>query len=203
MVLLRLDGKKLETLHLIARKGAENATLAISRWLKEKVKMAVLEVKITQFSDMPNIIGGSDTIAVGTMVRIQGDVTGNILFIFSEANAFSLTHKILKDKASSKMQWEPIDISIIEETANIVGSAFINAMVSYLDIDMKPTSPAFMRDYTGAIMQLILMEYAEVGDDALFFEIKFFEPSENIDGYLFLLPSPDSLRFLLRKIGLE
>ncbi len=200
MSITAVSDKQMNELRIIASKGAENANLAFSRWLKEKARLEITDVSFVPFGDIVKNVGDVDKMVVSILLRMNGDIKGNMIFIFSEDSAAYLIEKISKKKVSNLSELSTMNRSILEETWNIVGTAFLNSLVTYLDILISTSAPAFIYDYAAAILEMAVMEYAPVSDYALLFKTKFYEANTKIDGYFFILPSPESLSSLLEKI---
>ncbi len=200
MSITAVSDKQMNELRIIAAKGAENANLAFSRWLKEKASLEITDVSFVPCEDIVKNVGDVDKMVVSILLRMNGDIKGNMIFIFSEDSAAYLIEKVGKKKVSKLSELSTMNRSILEETGNIVGTAFLNSLVTYLDILISTSAPAFIYDYAAAILEMAVMEYAPVSDYALLFKTKFYEANTKIDGYFFILPSPESLSSLLEKI---
>ncbi|OGW05721.1 MAG: hypothetical protein A2889_07755 [Nitrospinae bacterium RIFCSPLOWO2_01_FULL_39_10] len=195
-----VSDRQMNELRIIAAKGAENANLAFSRWLKEKARLEITDVSFVPFEDIVKNVGDADRMVVSVLLRMNGDIEGNAVFVFSEESAAYLIEKVGKKKVSKLSELSTMNRSILEETGNIVGTAFLNSIVAHLDVSVSTSAPAFIYDYAAAILEMAVMEYAPVSDYALLFKTKFFEANTKIDGYFFILPSPESLSSLLEKI---
>jgi chemotaxis protein CheC len=195
-----VSDKQMNELRIIAAKGAENANLAFSRWLKEKARLEITDVSFVPFGDIVKNVGDSDRMVVSILLRMNGDVKGNAIFVFSEESAVYLIEKVSRNKVSKLSGLNTMNRSILEETGNIVGTAFLNSLVAHMDVSVSTSAPAFIHDYAEAILEMAVMEYAAVSDYALLFKTKFYEANTKIDGYFFILPSPESLSSLLEKI---
>jgi chemotaxis protein CheC len=225
MLIPTITDRQMNELRIIATKGGENANLAFSRWLREKAKLEVTDVSLVPFGDIAKIMGEGDRMVVTVLMRMTGKITGNTVLIFSEESARHLIGKMIKktiippnpplEKGGIKGDltlekggkedlgnngFDVMDRSIMEETGNIIVTAFLNSLVAHLDIAISSTPPVFIHDYAGAILEMAVMEYAPVADYALLFNTEFYEVNTKVDGYFFILPSPESLNILLEKI---
>lgn len=200
MSIPQVSDRQMNELRIIAAKGAENANLAFSRWLKEKARLEITDVSFVPFGDIVKNVGDSDRMVASILMRMMGDVAGNLVFVFSEDSAKYLIEKISKKKVSKLGELNTMNRSILEETGNIVGTAFLNSLVAYLNISVSTSAPVFIYDYAAAILEMAVIEYAALSDYALLFKTKFYEANTKIDGYFFILPSPESLYDLLERI---
>src|SRR3989338_1958153 len=97
---------------------------------------------------------------VSILLRMNGDIQGNAVFVFSEDSAAYLIEKVGKKKVSKLSELSTMNRSILEETGNIVGTAFLNSIVAHLDVSVSTTAPAFIYDYAAAILEMTLIQYS-------------------------------------------
>ncbi|MBI3600822.1 MAG: hypothetical protein HY097_09315, partial [Nitrospinae bacterium] len=158
MFIPAITDRQMNELRIIATKGGENANLAFSRWLKEKARLEVTDVSLIPFSDIVKTIGEGDKMVVSVLLRMTGDITGNTVLIFSEDSAGRLIEKMIKKTIIPSNPpllkggrgdlgdngFDAVDRSIMEETGNIVVTAFLNSLVAHLDIAISSTPPVFI-----------------------------------------------------------
>src|SRR5690625_7901974 len=61
----------------------------------------------------------------------------------------------------------PLDISILQESGNILTGSYLTALSDFLNLDMQPSIPYFGCDMAGAILSVGLVEISEVTDFAI------------------------------------
>ena len=66
---------------------------------------------------------------------------------------------------------------------------------------MSPTVPSVAVDMAGAILSYGLLQFGEMGDDALLIDTTFVEGSEEMSGHFFLIPDPESFEKIFRALG--
>ncbi|MBC7076687.1 MAG: hypothetical protein H5T98_11620 [Syntrophomonadaceae bacterium] len=66
-----------------------------------------------------------------------------------------------------------------------------------------PSVPALATDMAGAILNGVLAQLGEIADYVLVLETEFQKNSQDIVGYLFLLPEPESLDTILSSLGVS
>ena len=75
-----LNELQLDAIKEVTSIGAGNAATAISSLLNKSVKIEVPSVRLLDFNEGLNILGGPEVIAGGIMVRLSGDMKGIILY---------------------------------------------------------------------------------------------------------------------------
>ncbi len=74
--------------------GAGNAMTALSQMLQCKVDMKVPQVKLLEFGEVGEIMGGEEQIMAGVFLGVEGDITGSMMFMVEDASARHLIQKI-------------------------------------------------------------------------------------------------------------
>ncbi len=108
MFIPEITEKQMNELRIVAAKGSENANLAFSRWVREKARLDITDVSFVPFSDIAKIVGEDEKMVVSILLRINGDITGNVIFIFSEDSAASLIEKVSKKNISESSEEERV-----------------------------------------------------------------------------------------------
>jgi len=107
---------------------------------------------------------------------------------------------ILKRPIGTTKTTDEVVQSVILETCNIVGSSFSNSLVRMLSLQLMPSAPSICCDIGGAVMGSILAEYACLGNELFFIDTEYWHKESKIEGYFFVLPTPDSIPLILNKI---
>jgi chemotaxis protein CheC len=68
---------------------------------------------------------------------------------------------------------------------------------------MSPTVPSLSIDMAGAIMSYGLLQFGQMGDQALLIDTKFLEGDNEVQGHFFLIPDPDSFAIIFEALGVE
>ena len=82
--------RNLDILSEIGNIGAGNATTALAQIIGNKVNMDVPQVRLLGFNELTEIVGGAENIVIGIMCRIEGDLTGMMMFMLEKAVAHHL-----------------------------------------------------------------------------------------------------------------
>ncbi|MNI98941.1 CheY-P phosphatase CheC [compost metagenome] len=66
---------------------------------------------------------------------------------------------------------------------------------------MYPTVPSLAVDMAGAILSYGLLQFGEMGDQALFIDTKFLQNGDEVEGHFFLIPDPESFDRIFAALG--
>ncbi len=198
-----LSPLQLDALREIGNIGAGNSATALSQIINKKIDMNVPKVAFVPIEDVPDLVGGPDTIVVGIFLRVYGKAPSNILFLMPQKSAFYLVDTLLGKTKGTTQSLDAMDESALKEIGNILSGAYLNAFFNFTHISMLPSIPAMAMDMAGAILNVVLIQLGQMGDQAMVIETEFLSEEEGINGHFFLVPDPGSLGTLIKAVGVE
>lgn len=201
--MLKLTGFQLDALREIGNVGAGNAATALSQLINKKIDMTVPEVAILPLGEVPEVVGGPDSMVAGVFLRVYGLAPGSILFLLPRDSAFYLVDMLMGRQAGTTTALTSIDESALMEIGNILAGAYLNALSYFTKMNLLPSIPALAIDMAGAILSVILIQLGQMGDHALVIETEFTTEHEGVNGHFFLIPDPGSLNTILDAIGVK
>ena len=205
-----MDFKKIDNFHIdvlreIGNIGSGNAATALAKMLNRKVDMKVPEVKILEFKDVSEILGGAENQVVGLLLGINGDINGDIMFLLGVKDAKILVNMLFgrsKDDRSN-LAFDEMEVSALKEVGNILAGSYISALSTLTSLKLKPTVPELAIDMAGAILSVPAIEFGKVGDTVLFIETEFIEGKDRVSGNFFLIPDIESYDILMNALGVN
>lgn len=193
-----LNSMMIDVLKEIGNIGSGNAVTALSNMLAKRIDMMVPKVRILEFNDVAEILGGEEEIVVGIYLDLNADVKGNIMFILDLDSALNLTNMLL-DKEDDELG--DIAISALSEVGNILASSYVNSLSSLTGLKITVSVPSLAIDMAGAILSVPAIQFGLIADQVLFIETVFKEGKSSVYGNLFLLPDMASFEKILSKLG--
>lgn len=191
------EREKISELRPLFIKGIEKARESFSRWLSKDIELCLSEVITLKYDEITSIVGKPDRAVAIVFTRIIGKFSGTQVFIFPQPEATSLVNFITKNDAKTNVEWNELERSILEETSNIIGTAFINLFAEKLNIKVAHEPPVFTFDMMDSIMQTVLSNYTFGKDDVVLLKTRFSLSNESTSNiYFFILFDPVSLRQL-------
>ena len=202
MTFTRLTAGQLDALKEISNIGMGHAATALSQLIGETILLRVPRVEVTDLAQVPEVLGGAEQVVVGITLQILGDARGNILLIFPRESAHYLLSTLLGKQEKGLVMHE-LGVSALKEVANILASAYLNALGSLLKMTLIPSVPLLAFDMAGAVVDYVLIQLSQAGDQALMVETEFHgrKSTEAVRGHFFLLPDPASLEVVLDAVG--
>ena len=180
--------------------GAGNATTALSQMMQCKVDMSVPQVKLMEFKELGQLMGGEEIIMAGIYLAIEGDVAGSIMFLLEKQAARHLANKLMGTSVEGE-EFSDMEFSALKEVGNIITAAYLNSLASLTNLKLQPSVPDLTVDMAGAILSVPAIEFGTLGDKMLLIQTQFFDDMV-LDGYFILVPNLDSYGKILSALGL-
>lgn len=207
-----LNSMHFDILREIGNIGSGNAVTALAKLLNKKVDMSVPAVRILEFKDIADFIGGAENIIVGILVNISGDINGIMMFLLKLDSAHTLLHALMDNMGTDEQSGESgsedeqlfseIEFSALEEIGNILISSYLGSLAGLINKYIKPSVPFLNIDMANAILSVPAIEFGKVADDVLFIESVFrTNEEESVSGYFLLVPDMPSFDVILKSLG--
>lgn len=199
-----MDHMQMDVLKEIGNIGAGNAMTALAQMLNKKVDMSVPKVEILEFKEVVELLGGPEVLVCGIYFRFDGDMAGNIMFMFSLPSAKLLTNLLMLKEDNYTQNTEALDDiekSALQEIGNILSGAYISSLTMLTGLNMKLSIPSLAIDMAGAILSVPIIQYGQVGDKVLLIETEFHQEDKDIKGFFFLIPDLEFYEILLKSLG--
>ncbi len=191
--------KDLDALREVSNIGAGHAVTALHQMTQRVILLEVPKVRLVPFGKVVAALGGPEEEVLGLFFRIYGGSRGNMLVVMPKSSADRLL-RILFNGEGPRKPLGDLEISALKEVGNILTSAYLGAIGGILKIPLIPSIPAFSMDMAQAVVDLLLIELAEVSHQALVIQTEFGTRDGAFRGHFFLLPDPASIETILKAI---
>jgi chemotaxis protein CheC len=199
-----LTNEKLNVLTEIGNIGAGNATTSLSVLLHNDLRMEMPVVKILEFDDIPELVGGAETVVSAVITHFTGDVSGMILFVLELEESKNLAGSMLNKKYDEGFtSFDHMDKSALKEVGNILMSSYLASISTLTNLEVHTEPPAICVDMAGSVLDLPLIELGQVADNALVIDSKFMDKDEPIDGFLMFVADDESYKKIFTSLGLS
>lgn len=202
MDLDQIDNMHFDVLKEIGNIGAGNATTALSQMINSKVDMKVPVVDLLEFRDLPDVVGGAETIVVGILLTIDGDIDGMMMFMLEVESAHHLVDMIIGTKSNTADDFSEMELSALNEIGNIIAGAYLSSLSALTNMRISASVPYMSIDMSGAILSVPAIEFGKIGDKALLIQSQFCEDDDEVNGYFILIPTLDSYGKIMSSLGL-
>ncbi len=205
-----LNSIHIDVLREIGNIGAGNAATALAKLLNRKIDMDIPRVKIMDFREVSETLGGAELPVAGIMLKVTGDLTGNILFVLKQQAAVILVNMLMgkpldsiDDTDESYHEFDEMEISALKEIGNILAGSYLSSLSTLTNLNIAPSVPDLAIDMAGAILSVLAIEFGKVGDTVLYIETEFTEGDKRVVGDFFLIPDVDTYSVLMNALGVS
>ena len=181
--------------------GAGNATSALSQMLDLKLDMSVPEVRLLEFKNVGQAMGGADQIMVGIYLMVEGDIDGSMMFLLSSPSARHLVNIMMQTPDATGENFTEIELSALKEVGNINTGAYLNSLSMMTNLAIVPSVPYVAVDMLGAILSVPAIAFGTEADQILLIDTQFFSDVK-LEGYFVMLPDMESYSKILSALGM-
>ena len=199
----KLNDMHIDALREIGNIGSGNAASALSTMLSCPVNISVPSVQILDYNTAVDQMGGPEQMIVGSLISLEGDVQGMILFLLQKNFSTMMIRTLLGNDAPDVESIDEMGYSAIQEVANIMAASYLNAIASLTGLTIGMSTPSLCIDMLGAILSVPTIYYANISDKIIYIEDEFSGHDFRAPSHILLIPDMDSLKNIMGKLGLE
>ena len=193
----------MDALREIGNIGSGNAASALSAMLSCPLSISVPTVRILDYSEVADDMGGPEQMIVGTLIFLEGDVQGMILFLLQEGFASMTLEALLGEPVGDLGQIGEMGQSALQEVSNIMAASYLNAIASLTGMTITISTPSLCTDMLGAILNVPAIYYANISDKIIYIEDELRGENLCAPNHILLIPDTGSLEKIITRLGLE
>lgn len=192
-----------DVLREIGNIGAGNATTALSNMVNVKIDMKVPKVELLELKELSDIVGGAESLVVGILLTLEGDIDGMMMFMMDKASARHIVNMLMNLDVNKDIEdFSEMDLSALQEIGNIIAGAYLSSLSQLTNMTIASSVPYLSIDMAGAILSVPAIEFGKLGDKALLIQSQFGEVEKEVNGYFILIPSINSYEKIMSSLGL-
>lgn len=192
---------QMDVLKEVGNIGAGHAATALSKLLDKPVDMLVPKVRMVEFEEIADSVGGAEQVVIAIFLRVEGETPGNLFFILTLDSAKKLLRNLVGIEVVDDEHYSEMEISALNEIGNILAGSYLSSLADFTQLYMSPTVPSLAMDMAGAILSYGLLQFGQMGDHALLIDTKFLDGNEEVEGHFFLIPDPESFDKIFAALG--
>lgn len=181
--------------------GTGNAVTSLSQMLSRQIDMERPVVKILEFNEVPELLGGMEETRVGVLLEIKGDINGMFMFLISEPFLQVMLEGLLGMDVKDIHELDSLSLSAVGEIGNIMCCSYINALTRMMDIKVDVSVPDICVDMIGAILSVPMIHFASISDELLLIEDRYHFGDTSVISHVLFLPEIDSLERIFHALG--
>jgi len=197
-----LNDIQLDVLREIGNIGSGNAATSLANMLAQSVDISVPKIKILDYGQVAEELGGSEMMVVGLMLTMSEDVSGMLMFLLQKDFAY-LTLNALLGESPDISNLDEMGESAIMEVANIMAASYVNAISTMTGLKINISVPSVCVDMVGAILSVPAIYFADISDKIIYIEDEFHSDEENVTSHILMIPDVQSLDKIMTNLGIE
>ena len=196
---LSISSTQLVELTKAFHQGAREASAAISRWLNAPLTISVDAVDQCPLEQAIAVLGTNDEPICMSLMEMEGTLTGHMLLAFDDKSGLFVSDLLLGNTPGTATSWGEVEVSCVQETMNIAGSAYLNGIARNLTerqggpMELVPSPPVFLRDFGESLLASAFMDQAISSNEVVFARTRFDLAGEPMRWTFLLIPDPASL----------
>ncbi|MDO3676299.1 chemotaxis protein CheC [Paenibacillus ehimensis] len=194
---------QMDVLKEVGNIGAGHAATALSQLLDKPVDMLVPKVRMVPFEEIADSVGGAEQAVIAIFLRVEGETPGNLFFILKFESAKKLLRNLAGIESVEGEEYSEMELSALNEIGNILAGSYLSSLADFTQLNMQPTVPSLAIDMAGAILSYGLLQFGQMGDQALLIDTKFLDGSDEVEGHFFLIPDPESFERIFVALGVH
>jgi chemotaxis protein CheC len=198
-----LNDAVVDILQEVGNIGIGNAATALAEFLNTKVNVTVPRASLVPVEEVLDHIGGVEEIVAAVLLRVEGDLSGTVLFVFSEGSVLKLISQLLGQPIGSLEEIGGMGESVLMEVGNILTGSFLNAISMMSNLTIIPAVPLFTFDMLGSIISSSLLGTGMMEDQVLLIETKLAQEGDEVTGNLLFFFDVGTLNSLLNSLQVQ
>lgn len=205
--LASFNSLQLDAIREVGNIGTGNAATALSKLLSCMIDMDVPKAELVSIYEVSQHFGDPDQQVAAVFVRSLGGFGCSLIFIQKEEDAKLMVQLLLKqqfgeDNVPKDLPQELSD-SALTEVGNIILSSFLNAINLLIGTQHQISVPGVAHDMLSSVIDVVASIFGQMGEMALLVNTELRVEgvgSAPVSGNIIMLPDPDALEMLLRKL---
>lgn len=180
-------------LQVLAQEGLANAAQGLSSFVGQEITLADPHVELVPIVDIPQVMGGPETVVVGIYLAIEGDFDGHIMLLLKRENALELVDLLMDQPLGTTQKLDTLARSALAEVGNLTGSLFLNSVASLTGLSARPSPPAVMEDMLGSILDVVAVAVGAISEYVLLIETLFQRSGQEVEALFWVVPDLETL----------
>ena len=196
-----LTPNQLDALREVANIGAGHAATALSQMIGVTIMISVPTINISRLEEVPTQLAEPEEPVAAVLMHMMGDLTGRTLLVFPRRTAVRLASMLLQRPPESD-EFSDMEQSAIKEAGNILSSAYMNALSTFMGMMLLPSPPSLAIDMSTAVLTTAYLQFGSDKDYVVCVESEFVltDIDERLRGFFLLLPDAASLQAILKAV---
>ncbi len=184
---------EMDILKEVGNIASAHGGIALSEILGKTIKLSVPKSTIISIGNLHQVIN-VDKIAIAVSSKVISGLTGKVIFLLDEKNAFKLndiSYRIREEDKNAGVLTE-MGMSLIKEVGSIVTGAYVSALGIMFKELILLSPPSLISGTIEEVLNMTLSTTEEGDQELMLVDVKFAEPENNLEGCFFLVMTPET-----------
>ena len=196
-----LDEISKDILEEIGNIGTGNAVTSLSSIIGGNFEVDLPKIRIIHYQDTPELLGGAETVETGILLKLEGELSGMLMFLLDEDFTKILLNALLGEEERDLTAMDEMCRSAICEMGNVMCCSYINALAQLMAAKIHVSVPDMCCDMAGALLSVPMAHFANLSDELILIENKFRTEQWSFISHVLFLPELESLEKILETLG--
>jgi len=195
---------RIDAIKEIGNIGAGHAVTGLAKLLEKRIDVNVTNVDLIPVKIIFNLFNGPESMVSVVYIEGYGEgFRGMMFLIFPHPEAMRLVELATGKRAAEDRLKDEYSLSVLREIGNIMCGCYLNALAEFVHKRLLHTVPQVSNDMLGAVMDSVLVDLSMESDYALMLETAFTLGENECKGFLFFIPTTESLETIYQAINVE
>lgn len=195
---------RIDALKELGNIGSAHAITGLSELLKKRIDVSITNVDIIPLQIIYTLFNGPESMV--SVVYLEGyseDFRGMMFLIFPHPEAQKMVEMATGSKVKELVISEEMALSSLKEIGNIMCGCYLNTLAMFIGRRIMHSVPQISNDMLGAVMDSILVDLSLESDYAIVLETAFSLTQNECKGFLFFIPTSESIDTIFNAINVE
>lgn len=195
---------RIDALKELGNIGSAHAITGLSELLEKRIDVSITNVDIIPLQIIYTLFNGPESMV--SVVYLEGysdDFRGMMFLIFPHPEANKMVEMATGRELGDSQIMDEMSLSTLKEIGNIMCGCYLNALATFVGRKIMHSVPQLSNDMLGAVMDSILVDLSLESDYAIVLETAFSFTQNECKGFLFFIPTSESIDMIFNEIGVE
>ncbi|MCM8813638.1 MAG: chemotaxis protein CheC [Candidatus Omnitrophica bacterium] len=187
--------EEMDILKEVGMIAAAHGSIALSQILKTKIELSVPTTTIISGNSMRGRIN-LHKIGVAVSSRIATGMSGKVIFLLDEKNAYrlnDLSYRIQMDESMPMSLRTELGMSLIKEIGSMVSSAYVTAIGMMFDAVILLDPPSLVSGTIEDVLNVtVFSSLSSAQEEVLLIDAEFCDSVHHLDGSFYLVLTADA-----------
>jgi len=195
---------RIDALKELGNIGSAHAITGLAELLKKRIDISITNVDIIPLQIIYTLFNGPESmISVVCLEGYSENFRGMMFLLFPHPEAEKMVEMASGQHVEGPNISDEFALSTLKEIGNIMCGCYLNVFSTFLDKKIMHSVPQFSNDMLGAVMDSILVDLSLESDYAIFLETAFTFSQDECKGFLFFIPTSDSIETIFDAIKVD